>query len=197
MKLPYLQTFLSLSSPFDQIPFNGHAPDVPANPVVTNPQTHVKYQGITVQGIDQYLGIKYATSTRFSAPRPFTPRSGSLVNAKTKGAACPQPEVPLPSDPWTVLEDVSEDCLTLRIARPHQSIGQERPYPVLVWFYGGGHAVGDTYDANFDPQGLVSRSIGAGADVLVVGVQYRTNCEPLEQPRAFNRAWALGCEYAC
>ena len=114
---------------------------VAAIPFVTNVATGVSYQGTSADGIEQFQNISYAQDTsganRFAPPVPYLPKPGSIVQATAGGPACPQSSAGSADYPFdSPITNVSEDCLSLRIARPanHSSAN---PLPVMVWIYGG------------------------------------------------------------
>lgn len=114
---------------------------VAALPTVTDSRTNVTYHGQSRNGIDVFLGIKYAQDTsgqnRFKPPRRYTPPAGSSVDATSYGLACPQPfnasYVPLALE---VVTQVSEDCLSLNIARPNSTVAGAG-LPVMAFIHGG------------------------------------------------------------
>ena len=111
-----------------------------ATPVVTNPHTGVSYRGTAVNGVENFQSIFYAEDTsglnRFAPPVPFTPPRGAVLDATAAGAWCPQgtggPPLPFASP----ISNISENCLSLRIARP-SGISASAELPVLVWIHGG------------------------------------------------------------
>ena len=112
-----------------------------AIPFVTNSITGVSYHGTSAIGVEQFQNIAYAEDTsganRFAPPVPYLPTRGSTVQAQASGAACPQPSLPFPIYPFaSIVDDTSEDCLNLRIARPANS-SSVKPLPVMVWIFGG------------------------------------------------------------
>jgi carboxylesterase type B len=111
-----------------------------AHPLVLNNRTGVSYRGREVDGVEHFLGIHYGQDTsgeaRFSPPRPYEPTAGTVIDASHDGAACPQPSVPLRGDPYSIVANVSENCLTLRIARPADRT-EGTKLPVMVWIHGG------------------------------------------------------------
>lgn len=114
---------------------------VAAIPFVTNAGTGVSYQGTSADGIEQFQSIFYAEDTsganRFAPPVPYTPERGSTVQATTGGLPCPQSLAGSADYPFdTPIRNISEDCLSLRIARPANQ-SSEKPLPVMVWIYGG------------------------------------------------------------
>ncbi|KAI4203002.1 MAG: hypothetical protein LQ350_002219, partial [Teloschistes chrysophthalmus] len=111
-----------------------------ANPIVRDIRTGVSYRGTSSNGVEQYQNIFYAADTsgsnRFAPPMPYMPAKGTLVDATAAGAWCPQ-GVGGPPLPWTSpITEISENCLSLRIARP-SGINPSAKLPVLVWLHGG------------------------------------------------------------
>lgn len=114
---------------------------VAAIPFVTNAITGVSYQGTSADGIEQFQNIFYAEDTsganRFAPPVPYTPKRGSTVQATAGGLPCPQSFTGNANYPFdSPITNISEDCLSLRIARPANQ-SSEKPLPVMVWHYGG------------------------------------------------------------
>ncbi len=109
-----------------------------STPYVRNARTGVSYRGTSTNGIEHFQNIFYAEDTsgpnRFAPPVPYTPSSGTIVDATAAGAWCPQglggPPLPFTS----AITNVSENCLSLRIAR---SSGSSTKLPVIVWIHGG------------------------------------------------------------
>ena len=114
--------------------------DNDSTPIVTNSRTGISYRGASVNGIDHFQNIFYAEDTsgsnRFAPPVTLTPPRGTVVDATAAGAWCPQgtggPPLPFTSP----IDKISEDCLSLRIARP-SGISASAKLPVLVWIHGG------------------------------------------------------------
>lgn len=165
-------------------PFTWYNPQSPVTAL--DPDSNITYNGIrTSTYVEEFLSIQYAHDTggiyRISHPRPYTPTADSIINATFPGAACPQPQIPLPADPYTVLANVSEDCLTLRIARPAGTGATEnaQKLPVMVFIYGGGGTVGTIYDGSYDPVGLITRAVDLGTPMVYVAMNYRLNCTSL------------------
>jgi carboxylesterase type B len=69
-------------------------------------------------------------------------------------------------------DKISEDCLTLRIARPAGTISSSR-LPVVVWVHGGGVVKGSAYDPHFDPDQLIKLSKSLQSPILYVALNYR------------------------
>jgi carboxylesterase type B len=145
---------------------------------VVDTRTNVSYQGLSVDRVDSFLGIHYGQDTggagRFAPPKPFIPARNSVINATVAGAACPQQPVPFPGIN-SLLENVtniSEDCLTLRVARP-AGISKHSNLPVVVFIYGGGFEIGQAYDNVYQPDQLILNSVKNGSPVIYVAMNYR------------------------
>jgi hypothetical protein len=103
---------------------------------------HVTYHGTHKDGVEAFLGIKYAQDTsganRFNAPKPFTPSPGSFISADRPGPACPQ-DVSVGEDflplYLTIFRDTSEDCLSLNVNRPNGTRKGDS-LPVMVFIHG-------------------------------------------------------------
>lgn len=111
-----------------------------SSPIVHNARTGVSYHGTSSKGVEQFQNIFYAEDTsgsnRFAPPVPYIPPPGTIVDATAAGAWCPQ-GLGGPPLPWTSpITNVSENCLSLRIARP-SNIDTSARLPVLVWIHGG------------------------------------------------------------
>jgi carboxylesterase type B len=136
----------------------------------------IKYVGLTSEGIEHFLGVPYAQDTsgvnRFKPPRPFHSAPGSTIYTTESGPACPQPLGQL-SPPLALgnITEVSEDCLTLNIARPEQH--GAGPLPVMVWIHGGSFWYGSKDESSTRPDGLIRQSVENGLPVLHVSVNYR------------------------
>lgn len=109
-------------------------------PLVTNPRTGVSYRGISANGIEHFQNIFYAEDTsgqnRFASPVPHTPPPGTVIDATAAGAWCPQATGDTPLPFTSPITHISEDCLSLRIARPSGIVASAK-LPVLVWIHGG------------------------------------------------------------
>lgn len=146
-----------------------------ANPEVAIPEQSITYHGTSKDGVEQFQNIRYAQDTsgqnRFAPPQPYAPPPGP-IDATRPGAACPQAlnAATFYSSPVT---NISEDCLTLRVARPATNSTDARRLPVLFWIYGGGSTTGQIYDATFEPAPLVQQSVTNGQPVIYVAANYR------------------------
>lgn len=145
-----------------------------STPYVRNARTGVSYRGTITNGIEHFQNIFYAEDTsgsnRFAPPVPYTPSPGTVVDATAAGAWCPQglggPPLPFTS----TITNVSENCLSLRIAR---ASGPSTKLPVIVWIHGGGDALGSASDILYTPDGLVRQAKLNGQPVIYVGINYR------------------------
>lgn len=123
-------------------------------------------QGRERDGVEQYLGIRYAQAPvgdlRFRAPVPVEPWDGAY-DATRLGTCAPQApraaDSPLPS------RDIvcDEDCLFLNVYTPGSDDARR---PVLFWIHGGAYTrgSGDTTDGT---------SFAARGDIVVVTINYR------------------------
>ncbi|WP_158244225.1 carboxylesterase/lipase family protein [Trinickia dabaoshanensis] len=122
---------------------------------------------ISVKDIEMvsFRGIPYAAAPvgdlRWKPPQPVAAWAG--VRDTTRfGARCMQ----LPLFPMEFRgREMSEDCLFLNVWKPAQPSGDK--LPVLVYFYGGGFAAGDSSEPRYDGAALASRGI------VTVTVNYR------------------------
>ncbi|KAF2015243.1 putative lipase [Aaosphaeria arxii CBS 175.79] len=139
----------------------------------------IKYLGIERNGVEVFLNIPYGQDTggenRFKPPRPFVPEPGSIFNATAAGPACPQslgqwfPPVTLNN-----ITEISENCLSLNIARPKPSDRNGcKPLPVMVWIHGGSFWVGSNTEPTHQPDGLILQSVQAKNPVIHVAINYR------------------------
>ena len=107
---------------------------------VTNHRTGVSYRGTSVNGVEHFQNIFYAEDTsgsnRFAPPVIFTPPRGTIVDATAAGPWCPQGTGDPPLPFTSPIKSISEDCLSLRIARP-SGVRASDKLPVLVFLHGG------------------------------------------------------------
>jgi len=117
------------------------------------------FRGLSDQGTQAFLGIRYARCGRFERP-----------------VREPWPEVPTqaaafgPLAPQAGLRDQvqSEDCLFLNVWTPEADVRARRP--VMVYFHGGAYATG----TSTEPLTHGAR-LAAQGDVVVVTVNHRLN----------------------
>lgn len=144
-------------------------------PSVTDPDTHITYKGKSSNNVESFLNIRFGEDTgganRFLHPKSFSYPNGTVVDASTPGAACPQQKVPIPGFPvFQNVTTVSEDCLTLRVDRP-AGTGSGDKLPVFVWIYGGGDSIGQIYDEAYDPTGLITNSVNQKTPIIYVAMK--------------------------
>lgn len=106
-------------------------------PTVVDTANNVSYVGLrTVNStVEKFLNIRYGTAARFANPEPAVAAPGSVVNASAQGPVCPQDgsggSVYNTNSTW-----FSEDCLTLKVARPAGvKEGDKLPVMVCECFY--------------------------------------------------------------
>lgn len=167
---PARDLFLSTLAPYLPPKF------VPA-PIVTDLSQDVNYIGARSAdlSVEQFHNIFYAEDTsgpnRFAPPIPTSPVRGSVIDATTPGAWCPQGTgdvLPFTSR----VTNISENCLSLRIARL-RGTGPDSKLPVAVWLHGGGHALGSGEEVLYEPDGLLRQAALDGQPLLFVAINYR------------------------
>lgn len=138
--------------------------------------TGISYQGVVSNGNDNFFNIFYADDTsgpnRFAPPRRLYLPTGTLVDATAPGAVCPQGLGDAAFPFTSPVTNISENCLSLRITRPHGTAAGAK-LPVVVWIHGGGFALGTTYDQLYDHGGLVRQASRNGQPIVFVGINYR------------------------
>jgi carboxylesterase type B len=117
-----------------------------AQPIVTDAVSNVTFIGSSSDGVEQFESIFFGQDTggtnRFAPPVPYRYAAGSVVAANISGAACPQPITPVAGFEFLFsnVTNQSENCLSLRIARPAGTRRTAR-LPVMVWVFGGEPAI--------------------------------------------------------
>lgn len=118
-------------------------------------------RGVEVNGSTAYRGIPYAAppvgELRWKPPQPATKWTG-VRDGSQFGPSSPQQRTPLTN----VGGPLSEDSLYLNVSTP-SAVGTNRP--VIVWFHGGGNALGAGRD--YEPAKLTAKG------AVVVTVNYR------------------------
>jgi para-nitrobenzyl esterase len=134
-------------------------------------ETEVKTTAGTVQGattpdgrIRVYKGIPFAApptgELRWQAPRPVAAWQG-VRNTTAFGPRCVQGQIF--SD--IVFKDKSEDCLSLNLWTPAQTVDER--LPVMVWIHGGGFQAGAGSENRHDGEAFARRR------VVLVTINYR------------------------
>jgi para-nitrobenzyl esterase len=130
--------------------------------------------GATRGPVTVFKGIPYGAPTggagRFVPAKKPEPWSG-VRDATIYGARCPQPPSPglMPEEAIDLDQGpMSEDCLYLNVWTATLDGGARRP--VMVWFHGGGFAVGSGGSVRYDGSNLARKH-----DVVVVTVNHRLN----------------------
>jgi para-nitrobenzyl esterase len=144
-----------------------------AGPVLVVETSAGKVRGARAGGVSSFLGIPYGKAQRFRPPEPASPWTG-VREALAFGPRAPQPTtdpsmMPPAMKGWArfATEPVSEDCLVLNVWTPAAD-GSKRP--VMVYFHGGGWAVGSGQEPDYNGANLARKS-----DVVVVTVNHRLN----------------------
>lgn len=121
-----------------------------------------QYEGLQHKGVTEYRGIPFALppvgERRFKAPQSL-PASDQVFRADQFPLASLQMNNPIMG-----VNESSQDCLYLNIWRPEG----EGPFPVMVWFHGGGYLSGSISQVLYNGAAL-ARSQG----VVVVNAAYR------------------------
>ncbi|KAI1862877.1 hypothetical protein JX265_008923 [Neoarthrinium moseri] len=144
---------------------------------VTDKKGNLTYIGASDFGVEQFQNIFYGQDTsganRFAPPIPFECAAGSVIDATQSGAWCPQGTGPIL--PFTsVIANISENCLSLRIARPYGTQPNAK-LPVMIWVHGGGYALGSGSDILYEPGGIVAQAAADKRPLIWVDINYRLN----------------------
>ncbi|KII95056.1 hypothetical protein PLICRDRAFT_99010 [Plicaturopsis crispa FD-325 SS-3] len=145
-----------------------------ASPQVVIDSTTLTGQSISPIGQEFFGGIPFASSPvgklRFQPPVLTTTLSVSSFDASKFGPACVQPGL--------AASAISEDCLTINILRPADTL-PNASLPVMAWIYGGGFTSGAS--SQFNGSAIVAQSVSRGTPVIYVNFNYRLG--PLGFPR--------------
>ena len=111
-----------------------------STPTVHDKDLDVKYRGISSDKAEIFQNVFYGADTagqgRFAPPIRFTPAPGSVVDATTPGAMCPQAKGDAAFPFTSPTTNISENCLSLKIARPTRTSSMAN-LPVIVYLHGG------------------------------------------------------------
>ncbi|KAK7746809.1 hypothetical protein SLS53_001997 [Cytospora paraplurivora] len=149
-----------------------------STPTVLDHTTNVTYKGIHRNGVDVFLNIPYGQDTggehRFKPPRPYVPARGSTIVAQSCGPACPQQLGNGLGAPISLssINNVSEDCLSLNVARPSGAKPGDK-LPVLLWIHGGAFWVGQNCEITTAPEGMILESLDNDLPIIHVRINYR------------------------
>lgn len=118
--------------------------------------------------VQSYLGVPFARppvgELRWTAPQPLKKWQG-VRPAKQFG---PRPmQAPIYSDMIFESDGLSEDCLYLNVWTPAKR--DTKGLPVLVYFYGGGFAAGDSSEPRYNGASMATKGI------VAVTANYRLN----------------------
>ncbi|KAL7622116.1 hypothetical protein AAE478_007618 [Parahypoxylon ruwenzoriense] len=152
------------------LPFSGET-----SAIVIDHTREITYIGSGSNGVEHFQNIFYAEDTsgknRFAPPIPVKHDKGSFIDATQSGAWCPQGTGDIL--PFTSrVTNISENCLSLRVARP-RGTAPDAKLPVMVWLHGGGHALGSASDVLYEPDGLVKQAAEDGQPLIFVAINYR------------------------
>ncbi|KAJ5928271.1 lipase [Penicillium verhagenii] len=145
------------------------------SPTVHDPLRDITYIGSALEDVEHFQNIFYAEEPsgprRFAPPVPVRPSKGSVIDATSAGAWCPQGTGDIL--PFTSrVTNISENCLSLRIARPKGALAGQK-LPVVVYIHGGGHALGSASDILYHPDGLVQEAAISEKPLIYVAINYR------------------------
>lgn len=142
------------------------------DPVVVETEAG-KLRGVHSAEVSSFLGIPYGSAKRFMPPGPAPAWSG-VREAVAFGPRCPQFEPPPGAMPASMInlvtfahDPMSEDCLVLNVWTPKAN---HKKRPVMVWFHGGGFAVGSGQEPDYHGANLARKN-----EVVVVTVNHRIN----------------------
>ena len=129
--------------------------------------------GISEDGVERFVGIRYATAERFMRSEMTAPWGPSALDATAYGPSCHQSSggagtvAPDPAaHPGGLAPPPAEDCLFVNAYR--RGGGPARRVPVMIWVHGGGFCTGAGATGWTEGSRLAARE-----DVLVITLNYR------------------------
>jgi acetyl esterase len=128
--------------------------------------------------LDPQLEAMFAGQPEWPPVRNF-PVDALREAVRSSSIQLPPPAVTLASVSDRTIPGPASD-IPVRIYAPEGS----GPFPLIVYFHGGGFVVGD-----LDTQDMIARGLSAGAESIVVSVDYRLAPEH-KFPAAFEDGWA-------
>ncbi|KAJ5083912.1 hypothetical protein NUU61_008491, partial [Penicillium alfredii] len=147
-----------------------------SQPIVVDTARNITYRGsYSATGVEHFQNIFYAEDPsgprRFAPPVPTRPSPGAVIDATAPGAWCPQGTgdvLPFTS----VVANISENCLSLRVARS-RGVKAGAKLPAVVWIHGGGHALGSASEILYHPDGLITQARADDQPLIYVAINYR------------------------
>jgi para-nitrobenzyl esterase len=140
------------------------------------PAQVVQVEGGTIEGkvldsgVNAFLGVPFAApplrELRWRPPQPVAPWKG-VLHADRFAPMCLQPMRGSTINHYFGHEAISEDCLYLNIWAPKEPAPPGKPYPVMVWIYGGAFNVGSASMPNYSGEFLAKQG------VIYVALSYR------------------------
>ncbi|KAH0420891.1 carboxylesterase [Colletotrichum camelliae] len=129
------------------------------------------YSGVTMAGVNKFLGVRYAAPPeRFAPPAPASMTPHKDAKDATKFAPSCIQAIPAPiAAQMGNMGPQSEDCLFVNVFAPSSPPPPEGR-TVMVWYYGGGFQFGSANTPMFD-----GSSFAQNQDVIVVTPNYRTS----------------------
>lgn len=144
-------------------------------PVMASAQT-VKVDGGVIEGklldsgVNAFLGVPFAApplrDLRWRPPQPVQGWNG-VLHADRFAPMCLQPMRGSTINHYFGHEAISEDCLYLNVWAPKEPAPAGKPYPVMVWIYGGAFNVGSASMPNYSGEFLAKQG------VVYVALSYR------------------------
>lgn len=121
-------------------------------------------------GVRTWLGVPFAAppvrELRWAPPKAAAKWTGTFY-ADRFAPMCLQPLRNRTMNHYFGSEATSEDCLYLNIWAPKAEAPGGKPYPVVVWIYGGGFNIGSASMAIYSGEGLAQKG------VVQINISYR------------------------